>query len=450
MIKAKRAIVIGYSMAGKLAAQVLANFFEEVVVIEKDPVPDSPSVRKGVPQGAHPHVLLRKGAELLEQWFPGLMEELIHNGSVEFDFMGDVHWEHHGRTKVRAEGDFRQLCQSRPFLEWQIQKRQEQLPNIKVQYKTAAEDLLWDQEGQNVVGVVLRKNDSDLRESLYSELVIDAAGPASFYREAFKKRGKPIPREESLRINLTYTSQRIKWDESSTGSPSWRALLLYPEPPRIQRGGVLYPVEKGEWMVSLFGYGGDEAPLNEEGFRAFAKSLPNPELFNVLTKSESVSGLQRYRVPFQYRRRFDQMTKTPGGLIVLGDALCRFDPVFGQGMTASAISSMALQKALQHADLNSLGTPLFSKKVYKSIMTSLAPLWLMVLSEDFMYSKTQGKRPFGLSVLQAYMRSIYRLTERDVKVYQAFSRVLHLLDSPFKLFHPSILVKVLTRRGNGG
>lgn len=445
-MKLKRAIVIGYSMAGKLAAQVLSNFFDEVVVIEKDSKPESPSVRKGVPQSAHPHVLLRKGAELLEQLFPGILDELIHNGSVVFDFMKDVHWEHHGRKKVQAEGDFRQLCQSRPFLEWFIQKRQEQLPNVHVLYKAKADDFLWDQEGKAVIGLLLKKSDSQSSEELYSELVIDATGPAAFFKEAFKKCSNPVPKEETIHIQLSYTSQKIKWQQSNCDS--WRALLLYPQPPQIQRGGVLYPIEMGEWMVSLFGYGEDEAPLNEEGFKGFAKSLPNQELFNALVQAQPVSELQRYRVSSQYRRRFDQMNRPPGGIIVIGDALCRFDPVFGQGMTASALSAVALQKVLETSNLNAMGSSLFSKKVYKKIMASLAPLWLMVISEDFMYRNTQGKRPFGLSVLQGYMKAIYRLTESDASVYQTFSRVLHLLDSPFKLFHPRILVKVLAvRRG---
>jgi len=130
-----RAIVIGGSIAGKLAARVLSDFYEEVIVIEKDPAAEKNSIRNGVPQGSHGHALLKSGEELLNELFPGIVDELIEDGSVKSDFASDLAWNHHGSWKMKYYTGISIIQQSRPFLEWHIQRRLELIPNISFLYE---------------------------------------------------------------------------------------------------------------------------------------------------------------------------------------------------------------------------------------------------------------------------------------------------------------------------
>src|SRR6185312_9426904 len=73
----ERAIVIGASMGGLLAARALSDFFTTVTVLERDAFPTADTARKGVPQGRHAHGLLARGSAVLEELFPGFSDEVV-------------------------------------------------------------------------------------------------------------------------------------------------------------------------------------------------------------------------------------------------------------------------------------------------------------------------------------------------------------------------------------
>lgn len=80
------AVVLGASVAGLLAARVLAEFYESVIVVERDELPDAAANRKGVPQGRHAHGLLDRGSLVLADLFPGFEDELVAAGVPAFDY----------------------------------------------------------------------------------------------------------------------------------------------------------------------------------------------------------------------------------------------------------------------------------------------------------------------------------------------------------------------------
>lgn len=88
-------------MAGLLTARVLANHFQQVILMEKDVLTDEPQPRKGVPQGQHPHALLAQGRFILETYYPGLTQALIGQGAIPGDMGETVRWFHMNGYKKR-------------------------------------------------------------------------------------------------------------------------------------------------------------------------------------------------------------------------------------------------------------------------------------------------------------------------------------------------------------
>src|SRR5262245_1201447 len=119
----RRAVVIGGSIGGLLAARVLHDHFDQVTIVERDPLADAAGPRKGVPQGAHVHVLFGSGARVIERLFPGFFTELTAAGSCVCDFARDLCWYHGGVWKLRTASELISYWQTRPFLEAHIRRR---------------------------------------------------------------------------------------------------------------------------------------------------------------------------------------------------------------------------------------------------------------------------------------------------------------------------------------
>ncbi len=98
----QRAIVIGGSMAGLLAAGLLADYFANVTIIDRDRFPDEPAFRKGVPQSRHLHVLLARGLDVADRFFPGIDDELVAAGAVPIEWPTDAVWLSPWRSERKA------------------------------------------------------------------------------------------------------------------------------------------------------------------------------------------------------------------------------------------------------------------------------------------------------------------------------------------------------------
>jgi len=81
----EHAVVSGASMGGLLAARVLADFYGTVTVVDRDELPEDPVNRRGVPQGRHVHALLARGAQIIDDFFPGILDELAAAGASVLD-----------------------------------------------------------------------------------------------------------------------------------------------------------------------------------------------------------------------------------------------------------------------------------------------------------------------------------------------------------------------------
>jgi 2-polyprenyl-6-methoxyphenol hydroxylase-like FAD-dependent oxidoreductase len=433
-MKRNRAVVAGGSIAGKLAARVLSEFFNEVIIIEKDKNADSITNRKGVPQSAHGHVLLKSGEEILEDFFPGIIQELSQKGARKSDFAGDLLWSHHGSQKIRFDSDVFISQQSRPLLEKQIQKRLEKVSNIHFRFGCKVKNLLMD---KNEIIKVVFEDEEGLITELSTDLIIDATGAAALHNQWLRDLGFGIPPKTEVKVNLFYASMVYKG--FSPGLMDWHSLLAYPDPPEIDRGGTISPIEGNRMLVTLIGYGANNIPNDLDSFMDYAKTLKHPDFYEVIKNEIPCSDkIEVYRFPALHRYHFEKLKDLPSGLLVIGDAACRIDPVFAQGMSLAAMEAKALKGLLMEQTTKKQLTKSYHKKVGRI----LGIPWLIALTEDFRFRTTSGRKPIGLPILQWFVKKVVAASAYNEDVYTKFIQVLHLKKHPITLASPYILAKV--------
>src|SRR5262245_16767773 len=169
----ERAVVIGASMAGLLAARALADFYGTVTVLERDAFPVSDLPRRGVPQGRHAHGLLARGRSVIERFFPGWADEVVASGGVRGDIAGDVHWIGHGVTSKSAPSDLIGLWASRPVFEGHVRRRLLGLPNVRAIENCAVQGLVASDDRSAVKGV--RARIGNIEQLIEADLVVDAS-----------------------------------------------------------------------------------------------------------------------------------------------------------------------------------------------------------------------------------------------------------------------------------
>lgn len=437
-----KAVIIGGGISGKLAARVLSDFFQEVIILERDPEPQGPFPRKGAPQGEHVHALLFAGANGLEELFPGITEKFNVSGAVKINSTQDVAWFHHGVWKLRFAGEYTTILQTRPHLEWHIEQSIKSIPNVTIDYSQMVRNYLYNEEKNRITGVETIAG-SDSKRTVNADLIVDASGVSSFSSGWLNKREVPIP-EEQVKIDLSYFTKTFKLPDNQ--ERDWAIKLVYPSPPLEKIGGAISKVEGNRYLVTLMGYHNEinekEILKSDNGFIEIAKKLPELDIYQELKEAIALSSTSIYRVPNIIWRRFDKVNNFPNGLLLIGDAICRIDPFFGQGVSIAVIEALALKNLLTNQkQTNQKMIDAFHQQAAKMI----SPIWNMVITEDFRYPATTGKKPAGLSIQQWYAKNIFLLSSQNQDIYNSFINVMHLLRPTSTLMHPKIIKSVLKR-----
>ncbi|MED3398865.1 FAD-dependent oxidoreductase, partial [Bacillus wiedmannii] len=339
-----KAIVIGGSIAGKLAAKALSTTFKEVIIIESGERWDGKSSRKRVPQSNHPHVLLKGGEKAIEELFPNITNELIEAGSIVNNFTRDIKWHQFGLWKQQFIGKVHMIQQSRFLLEWHIQKRIDDISNVTTKFGTLVDGLLVDGKFNKVCGVKAKCLEAGTQEEIQADIVVDASGFGSKSIAWLREYNIEV-QEEKVRIDLFYTTRMFKLNENE--KLDCCNMLMSPSFPDNPYGVLIQTIEDNRYFVTFSGYANEKAPQTDDEFYDFAENLSISNVTDFLNKAEAISNIKTYKIPYQVRRRFDLVNHLPEGLLVVGDAHCRFDPVFGQGVSVAAMEAHQLQLLLQ-------------------------------------------------------------------------------------------------------
>lgn len=436
----KQAIIIGASLTGLLTARVLSDHFDNVTILERDPVHDVLESRKGQAQTRHIHGLLAQGLLILQEYFPGIDEELCAGGAFMGDLGERIHWYQYGGYRLNLTSGITGMAMSRPFLEFHIRRRVLKIPNVKLLDSCAVTELVASPDKKRITGVRLAGRSAQLdSETLDADLVADASGRGSAAPKWLESLGYDRPTETEVKARIGYATReyrRLEQDEKKI-----RSEMILPTGPSEKHGAILFPVEGDRWMMTAGGYAGDHPPADEAGLMEYVRTLSAPDIYNIVSKAEPLTEIITYKYPTSVRRHYEKLKRFPEGFLVIGDAFASFNPIYGQGMTSTAMQTHALKELLQHHSLQGLWKPYFKQAAKVADMP-----WQLAAGEDFRHPETEGKKPPFTDMINAYVAKVHKATQRDPVVYVQFLRVVNLMAVPTSLISPRILWRVLFKR----
>ena len=426
-----RAVIIGASLAGLAAAKVVSDVFDEVTLIERDPLPEAPTTRNGVPQTSHPHVLLEAGRMTLEDFFPGFSEDVIRNGGLMVDAATEMKYYENGGFFADGPNQLPMLCASRALFEHVVREHVRGLPNVDLSDDCYFINYMYT-SGDGVTGVRYR-DENENETTLSAVLVVDATGRTSRTPDWLEENGFETPDVDKVSVDVTYST--ICLDRP----PNEREVLFVPPSPPRTRGVAAIPIEDDQWEFILQGIHGDDAPTDREAFLEFANSFPVAEAGRLPREREWISEeIHHYPFPSSVRRHYDDLEVFPDGLVVTGDAIAGFNPVYGQGMSVAALDALMLHHTLVETGLNNLALEYFPRAA-----DPIEQAWQVAVGSDFEFPQTTGPKPRGTDLFNWYVNRLIRNAHTDGKLTDAFYRVFRLEKSATTLLRPDVAWRVL-------
>jgi 2-polyprenyl-6-methoxyphenol hydroxylase-like FAD-dependent oxidoreductase len=436
----RRAVVIGAGMAGLTTARVLADRVEEVTIVERDELPDQPADRKGVPQGRHAHGLLPSGEQVLQDLFPGLMEDL-EAGGAQRGSSSSVKWWQFGGYRVDAPGRTG-LFSSRCFLENMVRKQVLALPRVSL--VGAGVRGLALQSGR-ATGVLTEVGGQS--QHIPADLVLDASGRGCQAARWLDAAGYPSPEVAQVTIDMAYATRMYRRTPGRLPNDTW--MVTIGDPDSNRRFGVAFPIEGPRWIVTLAGVHGDRAPTDDAGFLEFAQTLPTSDVADVIRHEEPLTPIVTHRLPSNQWRHFEKLDRHLPGFLAIGDAICSFNPIYGQGMSSAAFQAVALGSSI---DALGIDSPTLPARFYKSAAKVIANSWAIAVGGDFAFRDTTGPKPPLVNRINGYVRKVVIAAQYDPIVARAIWEVQGLLAPPPSLMKPQIMARVLrtARKGPRG
>jgi 2-polyprenyl-6-methoxyphenol hydroxylase-like FAD-dependent oxidoreductase len=431
------ALVLGASMAGLLAARSLSEFYDKVTVVERDPLPDIPpetaAARRGVPQGRHLHGLLPRGAQAIEQLFPGILDQMVVDGAHHLDGrdLSRLYYHLGGHLMVRTGGapSFAAYLATRPFLEEHVRARLRRIANITLLDDHDIVDVITTPDRHRVTGarVVNRRTREDI--ALSADLVLDATGRGARTPAWLTALGYQRPAEVHVPVQLTYVSQHLCMAPDALHE---FAFLVGAVPGR-PRGVGMVRAENDTWMFTVYGIAGLAPPTDLMSMCEFIEDCTPPRLLAAVLESEPIGEPARHGQPSSQWRRYDKMQRFPDGLLVMGDAICSFNPIYGQGMTVAALEALALRTCL------SGGTTDLARRFFRAAAVPIRQAWDLSANPDLCLPEIEGTPPLFTRLLNGYLDRILTATEYDPTAVDRFVRVTALIDPATRLLRPGMV-----------
>lgn len=433
----KHAVVLGAGMAGLFAARVLSEFYDSVTVVERDMLLDHPSNRRGVPQDRHLHNFLGRGVQVLAEFFPGLLDEMAAAGAIVVNDgdLGRIYarmgqWELK-RSGMVANPTGLTLClASRPFVEFYVRRRVAALPGVTfldghdVLEPIAADDAV------TAVRIVDRR--SEITTALNADLVVDASGRSALIPAFLERLGYGRPNEERSPTAVGYSSQRLAIPSGCID----QQVVMSNRGPR-EPGVLLLACEHHTWMLAVgrsIENGG--APADFATMLTLSEDVLPRAIADALRNGQPIGEIAMFRNPAAVWRRYDQMRRLPRGLLVVGDALCSLNPIYGQGMTMAALQASTLRDCLRSGDAA------LAHRFFAGAAQHINPVWTRNHANDRLPSATR-KRSIQQRLRHQIVKATLIAASNDITVAERLLRVGNLIDPPTRLTDPALIPNVV-------
>ncbi|CAL9429931.1 FAD-dependent monooxygenase [Streptomyces cellulosae] len=436
----RRAVVIGAGLSGMLAAAVLsAAGADEVVVVDRDELPDGPAHRRGLPQGRHAHLLMEGGLRAMEELLEGaeLRKRLLAAGAHEIPLNS-------GMLALTPEGWLRRwrrtgpsmLTCTRALLDWVVREAVLERAPVTVR-KGAVVGLTGSAE--QVRGVRLAEPGGDV--DLDADLVVDASGRGTRVVSWLDGLGVSGVRERAVDSGLVNATRLYRVPE---GAEDFPLTIVQPNPylGRPARSAMIMPVEGGRWLVSCGGSRGGEPPSDPEGFLRYTLALPDPIVGRLISGAEPLGDVHLSRSTSNVRRYLEKLPRWPERFVVLGDALATFNPAYGHGMSVAAFGARVLSRELARGGMTAPG---LARRVVRGAARAAEPAWTMAVSQDVLYPDVRGGgRPSPADrLVTAYTRRMMRAATGSFTAASVIWDLTSLLTPPTRMFRPTAALAAL-------
>lgn len=429
-------------MAGLTAAGALADQFDQVVVLERDSLPAEPMHRAGTPQARHLHGLLVSGQRALNELFPGFEQDLARAGAIPIRAGLDVRVERPGYDPF-PQRDFglSSYAASRPAIERAVRKRVEGHPKISLCERCRVQEVLVAPNGEAVTGVRYEDPNGDSQTTL-ADLVVDASGRGVPTLRLLQSIDRPLPEETTIGIDVGYATCIFSIPDNA--STEWKGVMTFPQAPQSSRGGLMLPIEGNRWMATLGGRGNDAPPGDLDGFLAYARALRTPTIYNAIKHVKPLDGVARYGFPESVRRHFERLDSFPRGLLPVGDAICRFNPVYGQGMSVAALEACLLKRLLEQSEQAGDRLAGLASNFFEEMKALIETPWSVAML-DFAFPETRGQRPVDFEMTLKFGIALTRLAAEDPTVHNLTLEVQHLLKPRSVYRQPDLIRRVFAK-----
>jgi 2-polyprenyl-6-methoxyphenol hydroxylase-like FAD-dependent oxidoreductase len=382
----------------------------------------------------------------LDQLFPGLLDELVAGGARVWDD-GDLSrlCMTFGRHQLLRSGTIPDPASlvvhyaHRPFLEWRLRHRVHAILNVEFLQGCDVVRLTSTPKRGRVTGVVLARRDSGAENTLTADLVVDATGRGSRTPLFLEELGYGRPREDQLKVHLTYVALPVY---VAPGKLHENATITAAEP-SCPVAFAMFAGEGDAYVLAVQTLAGYLAPTDRSALFDCLTEIAPPHVLSAARSGEPLADVTQYKLPSNRWRRYDKLAPAPDGLIVMGDAMCSFNPLYGQGMPIAAIEALILRDCLQQGDES------LPRRFYGLSAKEIGLAWHTALSNDLALPQIAGKRTASVRLRNALVERMVSAAETDPVMVQRFLQMMNMVGPRTALYRPSTIARLIAKSRNG-
>ncbi|MGQ0464202.1 MAG: FAD-dependent monooxygenase [Sporichthyaceae bacterium] len=419
------ALVLGGSIAGLLAAAALSPSVDEVVVLERDDLAEVDGNRRGVPQGTQVHALLAAGQRGMETLLPGIARDFVAAGGRLLDSPHEIAIYGSQGWAGRMHSGLNVVFARRPVLETAIRRRVLALPNVRTETGIAT-GLLTD---RRVRGVQTSSG------NFAADLTVDTTGRNTKVVDWLTAAGYDAPATQELRSYVSYATATVELPPD-VFPDGVAGIVSHPHPGAL-RGASVVPCDHGLFQISALGMMKADPAKDLDGFLAHLDAAPSPLIAEIARKATYVEPPVLYKVRGSLRRMWEDLERHPEGLLMLGDSVMSFNPLYGQGMSVAACEAVILRDLLAEHGVGDV-----AQRAQHGFREVVDTVFGIVVSVDSHYAGAEldGVEP-PASESVAFGRALSQLATEDAEVALALKHAGHFFDTR-ALRSPAIAAKV--------